>query len=167
MSDEIANGAAASQDTTASAQLTVQKLYLKDASFEAPNAPQIFQEQTAPELQMNLSQKVTNVAPDLFEVVLSVTLTCTAAGKTAYLVEVQQAGLFTLSGFDPRGLEVVLATYCPNVLFPYVRQQVSDMIQAGGFPPFLLQPINFEQIYSDQLRRRAAEGQTELPAGHA
>jgi len=136
-------------------QLSLQKIYIKDASFEAPGAPHIFQEQGQPQIQLNLSQQVGALADNVYEVVLTVTVTCKLAEKTAYLAEVQQAGVFGLQGFDNPNRDAVLATYCPNVLFPYVRQAVSDLIQNGGFPPFLIQPINFEALYAEQMRRRA------------
>lgn len=152
MADEITqtNGS-----TDPGAQLSLQKVYLKDASFEVPGAPQIFQEQGQPQIQLNLTQQVGNLADNVYEVVLTVTVTCKVSDKTAYLAEVQQAGVFGVSGFDDSNRDVILATYCPNVLFPYARQAVSDMIQNGGFPPFLLQPINFEQLYAEQVRRQA------------
>ncbi|MGP1609098.1 MAG: protein-export chaperone SecB, partial [Burkholderiales bacterium] len=83
-----------------------------------------------------------------------ITLTCTMSDKTAYLAEVQQAGVFGLSGFDETTLDGMLGTHCPNILYPYARQTVSDLVQAGGFPPFLLQPINFEALYAEGLRQR-------------
>ena len=158
MTDPTANGAGAPQ---AAAQIVLQKLYVKDASFEAPSAPQIFQEEGQTNLQLNMSQKVATVAENVYEVLLTLTLTCTLGEKTAYLAEVQQAGIFGIAGFDNRNLEAILSTYCPNVLFPYARQVVGEMIQNGGFPPYLLQPINFDQIYAEQLRRRAAQAQGE------
>ena len=145
------NGAAAA----ATPQLFVQKIYVKDSSFEAPGAPAIFQEQAQPQVQLNLSQKVANFAEGLYEVVLTVTVTCKMNEKTAYLAEVQQAGVFGLSGFPQADLQGVLATYCPHALYPYARSAVSDLVMAGGFPPSLLQPINFEQLYAEQMRRRA------------
>lgn len=156
MTDNIpaaSNGAA-----PAGAQLSLQKVYIKDASFEVPGAPHIFQDQGQPQVQLNLAQQVGNLAENVYEVVLTVTVTCKLAEKTAYLAEVQQAGVFGMQGFDDQNREAVLATYCPNVLFPYARQVVSDLIQNGGFPPFLLQPINFDSLYAEQVRRRA-EGQ--------
>lgn len=150
MTDETTNGSAA-----AGAQLSLQKVYIKDVSFEAPGAPQIFQDQGQPQIQLNLSQQIGALAENIYEVVLTVTVTCKLAEKTAYLAEVQQAGVFGLSGFDNQNRDAVLATYCPNVLFPYARQVVSDLIQNGGFPPFLMQPINFESLYAEQARRRA------------
>ena len=134
---------------------SIEKLYVKDISLEVPNAPQIFQEQAQPQVQLNLSQKVSNFAENLYEVVLTVTVTCKVGDKTAYLAEVQQAGVFGLVGFPANDLQQVLATYCPHTLYPYARQAISQMILDGGFPPFNLQPINFEQLYVEQSRRRA------------
>ena len=150
MADEITNGIA-----EAGAQLSLQKVYIKDVSFEVPGAPQIFQEQGQPQIQLNLSQQIGALTENVYEVVLTVTVTCKLADKTAYLAEVQQAGVFGMSGFDNQNRDAVLATYCPNVLFPYARQIVSDLIQNGGFPPFLMQPINFEALFAEQARRRA------------
>jgi preprotein translocase subunit SecB len=90
-------------------------------------------------------------------VVLGVTLTCTIGDKTAYLAEVQQAGVFQLGGFSDQQLDAMLGTHCPTVLYPYARQAIGDLIQAGGFPPFLLQPLNFEALYADGLRQRAQQ----------
>ena len=158
-----ANGQALPQQNQA--QLSLQRIYVKDVSFEAPGAPQIFSQQGQPNVELNLAQRVSQLGDDTFEVVLSVTATCRVEDKTAYLAEVQQAGIFGLSGFDPQGREAVLSTYAPNVLFPYVRQIVSDLVQNGGFPPFFLQPINFDALYAEQMRRRA-EGGT-APAANA
>lgn len=157
MSDQpLSNGATPPADSENSGpQFSVEKIYVKDVSFEAPNAPQVFNEQAQPQLQMNLNQRVQRLNDNAFEVVLGVTLTCTVNDKTAYLAEVQQAGVFGLSGFDDNTLDAMLGTHCPNVLYPYVRQSIGDLIQAGGFPPFLLQPINFEALYSEGLRQRA------------
>lgn len=148
------------------AQLNLQRLYVKDVSFEAPGAPQIFQQQGQPNVELNLSQRVAQVGTDAYEVVLSVTATCKVEEKTAYLAEVHQAGIFGLVGFDDASREAVLSTYCPNVLFPYVRQVISELVQNGGFPPFFLQPINFDALYAEQMRRRA-EGVTDAPVANA
>lgn len=160
MSDQeamSANGAAAPAQT-AGPQFTVEKIYVKDVSFEAPKTPQAFAEQGQPQLQMNLNQRVTRVADSSFEVVLGISLTCKLDDeRTLYLVEVQQAGLFNLSGFDDQSLDAMLGTHCPTILYPYARQTIGDLIQAGGFAPFLLQPINFEALYAEGLRQRAAQ----------
>jgi preprotein translocase subunit SecB len=123
----------------------------------------IFQEQAQPQITLNLAQRVNNFADGLYEVVLTVTVTCKVGEKTAYLAEVQQAGVFGLSGFNANDLQAVLATYCPHTLYPYARQVVSDLILAGGFPPFLLQPINFEQVYADSMAQRAQQGEAAQP----
>ncbi|MGN6520582.1 MAG: protein-export chaperone SecB [Dokdonella sp.] len=150
------NGAAAPEQNQA--QLNLQRIYVKDVSFEAPGAPQIFQQQGQPNVELNLAQRVAALGTDVYEVVLSVTATCRVEDKTAYLAEVQQAGIFGLTGFDAQGRDAVLATYCPNVLFPYARQVISELVQNGGFPPFFLQPINFDALYAEQMRRRAESG---------
>lgn len=138
------------------AQLSLQKVYIKDASFEVPGAPQIFQEQGQPQVQLNLSQQVGTLADNVYEVVLTVTVTCKLAEKTAYLAEVQQAGVFGMSGFDPANREAVLATYCPNVLFPYARAVVSQLVSQGGFPQLLLPPVNFDALYAQSSGDAAA-----------
>ena len=155
MSEPVANGAAAE---ATGPTFSVEKIYVKDVSFEAPGAPQVFSEQGQPGLEMNLNQRVQRVADALFEVELGVTLTCKLADKTVYLVEVRQAGLFGLGGFDEQTLDAMLGVHCPNILYPYARQTISDLITAGGFPPFLLQPINFDALYAEGLRQRQAQG---------
>jgi len=167
MADEATNGAAAAQTAAPQgAQFMVHKLYLKNVSYEAPGVPAAFQEQAMPQLQLNLNQKVSRFEADAYEVVLSITLTCTINEKTAYLAEVEQAGIFGLAGFDDASLDMMLGTHCPNVLFPYARQALGDLIAHGGFPPFLLQPINFESIYAEQVRRRMEQAQ-QPTAGNA
>jgi preprotein translocase subunit SecB len=172
MSEELANGAA----TEATGPVfTVEKVYAKDVSFEVPGAPAVFNEQTQPQLQMNLQQAVQRLNDNAYEVVLGINLTCTIGDKSIYVAEVKQAGVFGLAGFDAAALEVkqagvfglagfdaaaldgMLGVHCPTVLYPYARQLISDLIQAGGFPPFFLQPINFEALYAEGLRQRAAQ----------
>lgn len=140
-------------------QLVVQKIYVKDVSFEVPNAPHVFQEigsEEQPQVQLNLAQKAMAMGNDLYEVVLSLTLTCTVGPRTAYLAEVQQAGLFGIAGFSDQDRENIVGSYCPNLLFPYARQLISSLVLEGGFPPFLLQPINFDALYAEQQRRQQA-----------
>ena len=157
MADATANGQANAP------QLVLQKIYVKDVSFEAPNAPQIFQEvgetEQQPQVQLNLGQKSVDLGNDLYEVVLSLTLTCTLGERTAYLAEVHQAGVFGIAGFAEEDLAGILNSYCPNLLFPYARQMLSSLVLEGGFPPFLLQPINFEQLYAEQRSRGAGAPQ--------
>ena len=171
MSEEN-NNAAAPAETANGPAFTVEKIYVKDVSFESPNSPTIFNENVQPELQLNLNQKVQRLSDTAFEVVLGVTLTCKAGDKTAYVAEVEQAGVFGLVGLEPQAVDVLLGTQCPNILFPYIRSMVSDLIQAGGFPPFYLQPINFDGLYAETLRQRQQQGEAPSladsePAGNA
>ena len=171
MSEENNNAVAPAEAANGPA-FTVEKIYVKDVSFESPNSPVIFNENVQPELQLNLNQKVQRLSETAFEVVLGVTLSCKAGDKTAYVAEVEQAGVFGLIGLEPQAIDVLLGTQCPNILFPYVRSMVSDLIQAGGFPPFYLQPINFEGLYAETLRQRQqqADGASladSEPAGNA
>lgn len=156
MSEENVNGAVAPVEAAGPA-FTVEKIYVKDVSFEVPGAPAVFNETAQPQLQMNLNQSVQRLNDAAFEVVLGITLTCSAGDKPMYLVEVKQAGVFGLAGFDEATLDGMLGTHCPNVLYPYARQLVSDLIQSGGFPPFFLQPINFDALYAEGLRQRASQ----------
>ena len=160
MSEETTNGAVAPAEAAAGnsgTAFTVEKIYAKDVSFEVPGGPAVFNEQAQPQLQMNLSQSVQRLGENAYEVVLGITLTCNAAEKPMYLVEVKQAGVFGLSGFEPAQLDVMLGTHCPNMLYPYARQLISSLVQSGGFPPFFLQPINFDALYTEGLRQRAAK----------
>ena len=158
MSDEILNGAAPVADAQPQGPtFTVEKLYVKDVSFEAPNAPQVFNEQGQPDLQMKLNQKVQRLGENAFEVSLGITLTCTINGRTAYLAEVEQAGVFGLGGFEEHILDAMLGTQCPNILFPYASAAVGQLIVSGGFPPFPMQPINFDALYGETLRQRASQ----------
>ena len=163
MAQEITNDQANGQ--ASQPQLVMQKIYVKDVSFEAPNAPQIFQEideTSQPQVQLNLGQKATDLGNDLYEVVLSLTLTCTVGQRTAYLAEVEQAGVFGIAGFNETDRAGIIGSYCPNLLFPYARQVISSMVLEGGFPPFLLQPINFDALFAEQQRR--AMGGDQAPA---
>ena len=149
---------AGSTDANDGPKFAAQKIYLKDVSFESPGAPAIFQEaNTQPELKLNLNQRVQGIGENVYEVVLTVTVTCKIGDKTAYLAEVQQAGIFGLADFDEEQLQATLGAYCPTILFPYARQQISDLVLHGGFQPLLLQPVNFDQLYLEQMRKRKEE----------
>ncbi len=147
---EINTGAAAEQQRSA----TIKKIYLKDTSFETPNTPQIFTEEFQPEVSVQLQNMATSVTEQLFEVVLSITITTKIKDKTAYLIEVQQAGLFEILGMEEEMLPRFLGTYCPHMLFPYLRQTIDDLLNKGGFPSFLLTPVDFDAIYEEQLQQR-------------
>jgi len=139
------------------AQFQLQKMYVKDVSFELPNAPQVFQEDGQVEIKMNLSQRVDKLADDVHEVVLTVTVTANIEDKTAYLAEVAQAGIFSINGLNEQALHAALNTLCPHTLFPYARRLITDLVADGGFPPLVLQPINFDQIYGQRLKEAQAQ----------
>ncbi|MGQ0658827.1 MAG: protein-export chaperone SecB [Chromatiales bacterium] len=143
-------------------QLGIQKIYVKDLSYEAPGTPQVFREEWKPGVDIQLANKATPLGNDLYEVVLAVTVTVRSGEKTAFLVEVHQAGIFNIGGFPEQHLAAVLATVCPNILFPYVREAVSDVVAKAGFPQLLLAPVNFDALYAQELQRqRAAQPQAE------
>ena len=156
MADEQAN---ATENEPAQQQFAVQKIYCKDISFETPNSPQIFNSKWEPELKVDLHTAVNPLAESVFEVVLTVTATVKVADKTAFLAEVQQAGIFNVAGFEKQQLDAMLGSYCPNILFPYVREVISDLVNKGGFPQLILQPVNFDAVYAQHLEQR--QGQQE------
>lgn len=134
------------------AQFMIQKLYAKDVSFELPNAPEVFKEQGQADVKMNLAQRVDELGEGLHEVVLTVTVTASLGEKTAYLAEVAQAGVFLISGFNEQTEHAVINTLCPGTLFPYARRTISSLVMEGGFPPLILQPVNFEQLYASRMQ---------------
>ncbi len=131
----------------------IEKLYIKDASVEVPNAPQIFTERTAPQVSIELANAAQKVDEGIFDVSIKVTVTAKIADKTAFLVEVTQAGIFVIRNMPEENLEPVLAVACPNILFPYAREAISDMVTRAGFTPVLLNPINFEALYLQQKQQ--------------
>jgi preprotein translocase subunit SecB len=151
---------AAAQEEQKQAQFQLQKLYVKDVSYEVPNAPQVFQEDGQIEIKMNLAQKVENLAEGVHEVTLTVTVTASMGEKTAYLAEVQQAGIFAITGLDDQSSHAALNTLCPHTLFPYARRSITDLVADGGFPPLVLQPINFDQIYAQRMQEAQAQAQS-------
>jgi len=134
----------------------IEKLYIKDLSLEVPNAPAIFLEREAPEIGLQLQTGGLKVGDDIFEVTLTATVTAKIGEKTVYLVEVGQAGLFRIRNIPEENLEPLLAIACPNILFPYVREVVSDCVTRAGFAPVVLQPVNFEAMYSARQQEQAA-----------
>lgn len=143
------------------AQFQLQKIYVKDVSFEIPNAPQVFQEDGQVEIKLNLSQKVADLAEGVHEVILTVTVTANLGEKTAYLAEVQQAGIFSIIGLPEQGRHAALNTLCPHTLFPYARRMITDLVAEGGFPPLVLQPINFDQIYAQRMQEAQAKAEVD------
>ncbi|MGZ8271322.1 MAG: protein-export chaperone SecB [Methylophilus sp.] len=128
----------------------IEKLYIKDASIEVPNAPQIFTDRTAPQVSVEIANAAQKLDEGIFDVSIKVTVTAKVGEKTAFLVEVAQAGIFVVRNMPEENMEPVLAVACPNILFPYAREAVSDMVTRAGFAPVLLNPVNFEALYFQQ-----------------
>ncbi len=137
----------------------IEKLYIKDASIEVPNAPQIFTERTAPQVNVELGNAGQRLDADIYEVELKVTVTAKIGDKTAFLVEVSQGGIFVIRGVPEENMDMILGVACPNILFPYAREAVSDMVTRAGFTPVLLSPINFEALYMQQQQQAAGAAQ--------
>jgi preprotein translocase subunit SecB len=147
MSDKQTHPAAGSD----APNFEIQRIYVKDSSYEAPNTPHTFTEDWKPEVQLNLETKSSRMQDNVHEVVLSVTATVTSSKKSAFLVEVHQAGIFMVSGFPSDQLHHMLGSFCPNILFPYAREMISDLVVRGGFPQLILAPVNFDALYSQHL----------------
>jgi len=135
----------------------LQRIYLKDASFESPRSPVVFQGQWTPKVTFNLGTKSARIADGVFEVVLTVTVEAKVEDAAAFLAEVHQAGVFSCVGLSDADLEHVLASVCPNILFPYAREAVDSLIVKGSFPPINLAPVNFDALYLQTKQRQAAE----------
>ncbi|HFD80067.1 MAG TPA: protein-export chaperone SecB [Gammaproteobacteria bacterium] len=143
-------------------QFALHRVYLKDVSFETPNSPAIFTEESEPSINVQLNTSVNRLEENVFEVVLNLTVTSKEGERTAFLVEVQQAGIFSLGGFEEEQKGHMLGAYCPNILFPFAREAICDLVVKGGFPQLLLAPINFDALYAqnrEQQNSAAAEAQ--------
>jgi preprotein translocase subunit SecB len=138
-------------------QFAVQRLYVKDASFESPLGAEVFTKQWTPEIQVDLGSKNTKLSDDQYEVILSVTITGKLEDKVAFLIEVHQAGAFLIKGLEDEQLRRAISIMCPNLLFPYAREAVDALALKGGFPAIGLQPVNFEALYMQALQKAAAE----------
>lgn len=137
-------------------QFEIQRIFVKDLSFEAPNTPHTFVEEWKPEVSLNLETKSNRIQENLHEVVLSITATVNTGKKTAFLIEVKQAGVFMLNGFTSEQLHHMLGSFCPNILFPYAREVVSDLVVRGGFPQLILAPVNFDALYAQHLEKQSS-----------
>ena len=161
MTDQVEikpEGSEATAQTPEGVQVGIQRLYVKDISFEAPNVPEVFQEPDfKPEIKMEMNSRSRKLSDDFYEVVLTVTITAAQGEKTAFLVEVQQGGIFGVRGLDEEQLRHLLSTFCPEVLYPYAREAISGLINKGGFPPVYLAPVNFDLLFRQQMAKAAEE----------
>jgi preprotein translocase subunit SecB len=152
------NNPAAAGDAQQQAQFNVQRIYTRDISFETPNSPQIFQKEWKPEVKLDIDTRTNELEPNLFEVILSVTVTATLGEETAFLCEVQQAGIFAIAEMPAQNKAHMLGSFCPNMLFPYAREAVSNLVNRGTFPPLNLAPVNFDAIFAAYMQKRAEQG---------
>jgi preprotein translocase subunit SecB len=142
-------------------QFVLQRVYTKDISFETPNSPAIFTEKWEPSVNIDINSASKPLQEGLFEVVLSITVTTKVGEKVAYLAEAQQAGIFVIAGFNEQEMGSLINSHCPNMLFPYVREVISDLVNKGSFPQMLLAPINFDALYAQHLQQQAAQQESD------
>lgn len=149
------------QEEQSQKNFAIQKIFIKDASFESPNSPAIFTEGNwQPEINVQLNTGSNSLGNDVYEVVLDITVTAKQGDKTGFLIEIKQAGIFNLMGFAEEELGLMLGSYCPNLLFPYAREAISDYVGKGGFPQLLLAPVNFDALYAQHLQQQKQQSES-------
>ncbi|MCK3658062.1 protein-export chaperone SecB [Pasteurellaceae bacterium Pebbles2] len=159
MTETTQNNAPAQRVEQAEAVLQIQRIYVKDVSFEAPNLPHIFNQEWKPNLSFDLSTEAKQLGDDLYEVVLNLSAETTLedSGEVAFICEVKQAGVFTISGLEDMQMAHCLTSQCPNMLFPYARELIASLVNRGTFPALNLAPVNFDALFMEHLRRLDAE----------
>ncbi|MEM0954188.1 MAG: protein-export chaperone SecB [Pseudomonadota bacterium] len=168
MADEQQNDAAGAAEAPAQQQFAMQRVYLKDLSFESPAAPGIFRQEYKPQVNVDLRTQSNNIDTNTYEIVITITITAKVAEQTAFLIEVQQAGVFLVSGIEGEELRQILAIYCPNMLFPYARETIDNIATRGTFPALMLAQVNFEALYAQavqQAQKKAASEAESAPNG--
>ena len=160
MADENqVNDTAAQPETAQGPQFSIQRIYTKDISFETPNSPAMFQKEWKPEVQLDLDTKSNPLGENLYEVTLSVTVTAKIGEETAFLCEVQQAGIFVIGDMPEQNKAQMIGAFCPNTLFPYARETISNLVNRGTFPPLNLAPVDFNSIFAAYMQKRAQQAQ--------
>ena len=150
---EQANGAAQGEQTP---QFSLQRIYVRDLSFEAPKSPEIFRQEWTPSVSMDLNTRQKGLEGDFHEVVLTLSVTVKNGEETAFIAEVQQAGIFRIKGLDAESMSHTLGAFCPNILFPYARETLDSLVVRGSFPALMLAPVNFDALYAQELQRQQA-----------
>jgi len=151
-----------SMEQNPDAQFMIQRIYIKDSSFESPNTPAVFQQKWEPELSLDLNTQNTKIEAGVYEVILTLTATVKNENAVAFLAEVKQAGIFTIQGAPDDQLDHLLGSFCPSILFPYARETITSQVIHGSFPQLVLAPINFDALYFQQLeeKRQAKEAES-------
>ncbi|MBJ9977369.1 protein-export chaperone SecB [Pseudomonas sp. S75] len=155
MTDQQTNGAAEEN----SPQFSLQRIYVRDLSFEAPKSPQIFRQQWEPSVSLDLNTRQKALEGDFHEVVLTLSVTVKNGDEVAFIAEVQQAGIFLISGLDAQSMSHTLGAFCPNILFPYARETLDSLVTRGSFPALMLSPVNFDALYAQELQRMQESGE--------
>ncbi|MDP5031502.1 MAG: protein-export chaperone SecB [Paraglaciecola sp.] len=163
MADENNINETAAQNANSAPQFSIQRIYTKDISFETPNSPDIFKKEWKPEVQLDLDTRSNKIDEDLYEVVLAVTVTAKIGEETAFLCEVQQAGIFTIGEMPEANKAHMMGSFCPNTLFPYARETISNLVNRGTFPALNLAPVNFDAIFAAYMQKRAQQSQEAQP----
>lgn len=157
MTEQASNGAEGPQ-------FSLQRIYVKDLSFEAPKSPEIFRQEWTPTVALDLNTRQRQLDGDFNEVVLTLSVTVKNGEEIAFIAEVQQAGIFLIKGLDAASMSHTLGAFCPNILFPYARETLDSLVTRGSFPALMLAPVNFDALYAQELQRMQAAGETTAQA---
>jgi preprotein translocase subunit SecB len=160
MTDETNNGATSNEEAP---QFSLQRIYVRDLSFEAPKSPAIFRQEWTPSVGLDLNTRQKQLEGDFFEVVLTLSVEVKNGEEIAFIAEVQQAGIFLIKGLDAASMSHTLGAFCPNILFPYARETIDSLVVRGSFPALMLAPVNFDALYAQELQRMQEAGETPTP----
>ena len=158
MTEQATNGAAQGSQTP---QFSLQRIYVRDLSFEAPKSPEIFRQEWSPSVSLDLNTRQKQLDGDFHEVVLTLSVTVKNGEETAFIAEVQQAGIFLIKGLDAASMSHTLGAFCPNILFPYARETLDSLVVRGSFPALMLSPVNFDALYAQELARMQGAGEAQ------
>jgi preprotein translocase subunit SecB len=160
MTDQQNNGATSNEEAP---QFSLQRIYVRDLSFEAPKSPAIFRQEWTPSVSLDLNTRQKQLEGDFFEVVLTLSVEVKNGEEIAFIAEVQQAGIFLIKGLDAASMSHTLGAFCPNILFPYARETIDSLVVRGSFPALMLAPVNFDALYAQELQRMQEAGETPAP----
>jgi preprotein translocase subunit SecB len=160
MTDQQNNGATSNEEAP---QFSLQRIYVRDLSFEAPKSPAIFRQEWTPSVSLDLNTRQKQLEGDFFEVVLTLSVEVKNGEEIAFIAEVQQAGIFLIKGLDAASMSHTLGAFCPNILFPYARETIDSLVVRGSFPALMLAPVNFDALYAQELQRMQEAGETPMP----
>jgi preprotein translocase subunit SecB len=161
MTDQPNNGAIANEEEAP--QFSLQRIYVRDLSFEAPKSPAIFRQEWTPSVSLDLNTRQKQLENDFYEVVLTLSVEVKNGEEIAFIAEVQQAGIFLIKGLDASSMSHTLGAFCPNILFPYARETIDSLVVRGSFPALMLAPVNFDALYAQELQRMQESGETPMP----